>query len=44
MFQTGTNQWREYDAWPPREAELKDLYLRAGGKLSFARPETTTTR
>jgi uncharacterized protein len=39
MFQTGTNQWREYDAWPPVAAELKDLYLRAGGKLSFAAPD-----
>jgi uncharacterized protein len=38
MFQTGTNQWRKYDAWPPREAELKDIYLRAAGKLSFDPP------
>jgi putative CocE/NonD family hydrolase len=38
MFQTGTNQWREYDAWPPREAVVKDLYLSGGGKLLFERP------
>jgi uncharacterized protein len=35
MFQTGTNQWREYDAWPPKEAKTKDVYLAAGGKLTF---------
>jgi putative CocE/NonD family hydrolase len=38
MFQTGTNQWREYDAWPPAESEVKELYLHAGGKLSFDPP------
>jgi putative CocE/NonD family hydrolase len=40
MFQTGTNQWREYDAWPPRQAEAKHLYLRTGGQLSFEPPTT----
>jgi uncharacterized protein len=38
MFQTGTNQWREHDAWPPSDAKLKDVYLRAGGKLSLDPP------
>jgi putative CocE/NonD family hydrolase len=38
MFQTGTNQWREHDSWPPGNAELKELYFRAGGKLSFDPP------
>jgi putative CocE/NonD family hydrolase len=38
MFEAGTNQWREYDSWPPQDVEVKDLYLRAGGKLSFAPP------
>lgn len=38
MFQTGSNTWKTYDAWPPRSAVMKDLYLRAGGGLSFAAP------
>jgi putative CocE/NonD family hydrolase len=38
MFETGTNQWREFDAWPPRTATVKDLYLHSGGKLAFERP------
>jgi putative CocE/NonD family hydrolase len=37
MFQTGINQWFEYDAWPPKGADVKDVYLSAGGKLSFER-------
>ena len=38
MFETGTNQWRRYDAWPPKNAAVKQLYLHAGGKLSFDPP------
>ncbi|MBP1766467.1 MAG: peptidase [Candidatus Aminicenantes bacterium] len=35
VFATGTNEWRRFDAWPPREAREKTLFLCAGGKLSF---------
>jgi putative CocE/NonD family hydrolase len=38
VFETGTNQWRREDAWPPRGIQSKALYLRAGGKLSFDPP------
>lgn len=38
MFQTGTNQWRQYAAWPPQEAKPRELYVRAGGKLAFDAP------
>jgi putative CocE/NonD family hydrolase len=38
VFETGTNVWRRYDAWPPPEAKTKALYLHAGGKLSFDPP------
>ncbi len=37
-FETGTNVWRTYDAWPPIAAKPRLLYLRAGGKLSFDPP------
>jgi len=33
VFQTGTNQWRSFDAWPPREGRPKSLYFREGGRL-----------
>jgi putative CocE/NonD family hydrolase len=35
VFETGTNVWRKYDAWPPKTAHIESLYLQAGGKLSF---------
>src|SRR5262249_23703934 len=43
VFETGTNVWRQFSAWPP-QAEGKNpgkwspLYLRAGLNLSFAKP------
>ncbi|HTU01325.1 MAG TPA: CocE/NonD family hydrolase, partial [Candidatus Sulfotelmatobacter sp.] len=37
-FETGTNVWRTYDAWPPVAAKPRLLYLRGGGKLSFDPP------
>jgi hypothetical protein len=38
VFQTGMNQWRRFDAWPPREAHSTDLFLDAKGKLAWSRP------
>ncbi len=38
VFETGTNVWRLYSAWPPKDAEAKTLYFRAGGGLSFDPP------
>ncbi len=43
VFETGTNQWRREDAWPPRDAQPKAIYLRADGKLSFDPPSATGT-
>lgn len=39
MFQTGTNQWRQYDAWPPKNAQARTLYLGSGEKLSWEPPK-----
>jgi putative CocE/NonD family hydrolase len=38
VFETGTNQWRGYAAWPPPEAKARTLYFRDGGRLSFEAP------
>jgi len=38
VFETGSNVWKRYDAWPPKSAATKMLYFRAGGKLSFDAP------
>src|SRR6185295_16007282 len=37
-FETGANRWRTFDAWPPREARARKLYLLSGGRLSFEPP------
>jgi putative CocE/NonD family hydrolase len=38
VFETGTNVWRRYPAWPPKNAEAKTLYLQPRGALSFDPP------
>jgi putative CocE/NonD family hydrolase len=37
-FQTGTNQWKQYDSWPPANSAARKLYFRADGKLSWEAP------
>jgi putative CocE/NonD family hydrolase len=41
LFQTGENQWRKFDTWPPRAASSKPLYLDAKSKLSWQQPATS---
>ena len=43
-FQSGANQWRTYDAWPPRSAKATKLYLHADGTLSFDAAKTGGAR
>jgi putative CocE/NonD family hydrolase len=38
VFETGTNVWRRYDAWPPKAAKSRTLYFHADSKLSFDPP------
>jgi putative CocE/NonD family hydrolase len=37
-FETGSNVWRQYTAWPPVQAKSRTLYFGAGGKLSAQQP------
>jgi uncharacterized protein len=42
IFETGSNQWKSYEAWPPRVGMTRrKLYLRAHGQLSFDPPPET---
>jgi uncharacterized protein len=41
LFQTGSDMWTSFDAWPPREAKTRNLYFHEDGKLSFDAPETS---
>lgn len=38
MFETGTDRWRSFSAWPPTNAVARTLYFHQGGTLSFDPP------
>jgi uncharacterized protein len=38
LFETGVNQWRRFDSWPPAAAKSTTLYLDGGNKLSWQQP------
>jgi hypothetical protein len=38
VFATGTNEWRRFDAWPPKETARRSLYLGASGALLAEAP------
>jgi len=38
VFETGTNQWRKFDAWPPKAAVPRTLYFQEKGQLGFQAP------
>jgi putative CocE/NonD family hydrolase len=38
VFETGTDRWRRFDAWPPRQAIRRSLYFREKGALDFNPP------
>ncbi|MYN40706.1 CocE/NonD family hydrolase [Duganella sp. FT109W] len=37
-FETGSNVWRNYAAWPPKQAQARTLYLGDNGTLSWKQP------
>ncbi len=37
-FETGSNIWRNYAAWPPKPAQARTLYLGENGTLSWQQP------
>jgi putative CocE/NonD family hydrolase len=38
VFETGSNRWQTFDQWPPKNAQVENLYFQAEGKLQFAMP------
>jgi len=38
IFETGTQRWRRFDAWPPKQASARTLFFHAGGTLAFTPP------
>jgi len=43
VFETGSNQWKEYSSWPPVEARPMTFYLKAGGRLSTEGKSASTS-
>ena len=44
-FQTGSNEWKTYDEFPPRKrATVRPLYFHADGRLSFDAPAPSDAR
>ena len=41
IFVTGSNEWRSFDTWPPKNVVEKSLYLQPSGAISFSPPEST---
>ncbi len=41
VFETGANQWRELDSWPPQDLTATPLHLGAGGDLTWEAPSSS---
>ncbi|MEO8961337.1 MAG: CocE/NonD family hydrolase [Ginsengibacter sp.] len=35
IFFSGGNDWKKFDAWPPKNVEEKNLYLKSNGNITF---------
>lgn len=44
VFQTGSNLWKNYTSWPPKNTILKNIYFHSDGKLSFEKPNLQETQ
>ncbi len=42
IFFTGENKWRQFSEWPPKNIELKPLYLNEQSALRFTKPITSS--
>ncbi len=38
VFETGSDQWRKFDSWPPKNVKPENLYFHENKKLSFDAP------
>jgi putative CocE/NonD family hydrolase len=43
IFVTGSDEWRNFDSWPPKNIVEKNLYLQPGGVVSFSAPEAISS-
>ncbi|MFB3855151.1 MAG: CocE/NonD family hydrolase [Vicinamibacterales bacterium] len=38
VFETGANEWRQLDAWPPKDAKRQEIFLQPDGTLTLGKP------
>lgn len=43
VFETGTNVWRSYDAWPPKNAAPKQFFFHENSRLSTDDPTSSSS-
>ncbi len=43
IFVTGSNEWKEFATWPPKNSVKKNLYFHSGEAASFKAPVTKTS-
>lgn len=43
VFETGTNQWKNYNVWPPKEVTPMNFYFNPNEKLSFTTHNSSFT-
>jgi hypothetical protein len=43
-YETGTDVWKQYDAWPPKQAVAKTLYLQPDGGLAWSAPTASSSK
>jgi putative CocE/NonD family hydrolase len=40
IFLTGSNEWKKFSSWPPKDTQTQTLYFQPEGKLAFTAPTT----
>lgn len=43
-FETGSNVWKKYDAWPPKQAATKTIYFQPHGGLAWTEPTSKESK
>ncbi|MFN0020692.1 MAG: CocE/NonD family hydrolase [Pirellulaceae bacterium] len=44
VFETGSNTWRTFDAWPPKGRKMQELFMGEFGRLETKKPQPNEKR
>ncbi|GEM50571.1 glutaryl-7-ACA acylase [Empedobacter brevis NBRC 14943 = ATCC 43319] len=42
IFITGSNEWKQFETWPPKNSSTKKMFLQSNGKITFNQANTAT--